>query len=158
MPDALQSPWAVAHSQAILSMGFPRQEYWSGLSLPSPRETPDPEIKPMSPALDSLPLSHLGSPQLPCCSSDIQRTLLSQEPYTFSSFCLEWSSLRQTWSCAYTWYRWYHLSSRYFYVLLLCFLQVTWSERPPFLEEATYSITAPSPTFLYPCIFLYFSS
>ena len=74
MPDALRSPWAVAHSQVILSMGFPRQEYWSGLSFPSPRETPDPEIKPMSPALDSLPLSHLGSPQLPCCSSDIQRT------------------------------------------------------------------------------------
>ena len=44
-------------------MGFPRQEYWSGLPFPSPRlDLPDPEIKPVSPALqaDSL-LNHLGS-------------------------------------------------------------------------------------------------
>ena len=33
------APWPVAH-QAPLSMGFPRQEYWSGLSFPSPEETP----------------------------------------------------------------------------------------------------------------------
>ena len=31
----LVAPWTVAH-QAPLSMGFPRQEYWSGLPLPSP--------------------------------------------------------------------------------------------------------------------------
>ena len=37
--------------QAPLSMGFPRQEYWSGLSFPSPGNLPDPRIKPMSPAL-----------------------------------------------------------------------------------------------------------
>ena len=39
---------------APLSMGFPRQEYWSGLSFPSPGDLPDPEIKPtslLSPAL-----------------------------------------------------------------------------------------------------------
>ena len=41
---------------------FPRQEYWSGLPLPSPGDLPDPGIEPMSPAwqVDSLPLSHLG--------------------------------------------------------------------------------------------------
>ena len=33
---------------APLSMGFPRQEYWSGLPFPSPRDLPDPGIKPMS--------------------------------------------------------------------------------------------------------------
>ena len=46
------------------SMGLGRQEYWSGLPLPSPGDLPDPGIKPVSPALqvDSLPLSHLGSP------------------------------------------------------------------------------------------------
>ena len=41
-------------------MGFPRQEYWSGLPFPSPGDLPDPGIEPTSPALkvDSLPLSH----------------------------------------------------------------------------------------------------
>ena len=37
--------------QAPQSIGFPRQEYWSGLPLPSPRDLPDPGIKPTSPAL-----------------------------------------------------------------------------------------------------------
>ena len=55
--------WTVAH-QAPRSMGFPRQEYWSGLSFPSPGDLPNPGIKLLSPALwvDSLPLSHLGIP------------------------------------------------------------------------------------------------
>ena len=42
--------------QAPLSMGFPRQEYWSGLPCPPPGDLPDPGIKPtslMSPALAS---------------------------------------------------------------------------------------------------------
>ena len=55
--------WSVAY-QAPLSMGFSRQEYWSGLPLPFPGNLPDPGIEPTSPALqvDSSPLSHLGSP------------------------------------------------------------------------------------------------
>ena len=36
--------WMVAH-QAPLSLGFPRQEYWSGLPFPSPGEIPNPRIK-----------------------------------------------------------------------------------------------------------------
>ena len=44
------SPWSIAH-QAPLSMGFPRQEYWSGFPFPSPGDLPHPGIKPMSPAL-----------------------------------------------------------------------------------------------------------
>ena len=47
------TPWTVAH-QAPPSMGFSRQEYWSGLPLPSPGDLPDPGIEPaslMSPAL-----------------------------------------------------------------------------------------------------------
>ena len=32
-----------------LSMGFPRQEYWSGLPFPSPGDLPDPGIEPVSP-------------------------------------------------------------------------------------------------------------
>ena len=61
--DSFETLWTVAH-QAPLSMGFPRQEYWSGLPFPSPVDLPDPGIKPWSPALqaDSLLLSHQGSP------------------------------------------------------------------------------------------------
>ena len=44
------TPWIVAY-QAPLSMGFSRQEYWSGLPFPSPGELPDPGIKAGSPAL-----------------------------------------------------------------------------------------------------------
>ena len=46
----LVTPWTVA-LQAPLSMEFFRQEYWSGLPFPSPRDLPDPGIEPMSPAL-----------------------------------------------------------------------------------------------------------
>ena len=42
-------PWTVA-SQAPLSMGFSRQEYWSGLSFSSLGDLPNPGIKPTSPA------------------------------------------------------------------------------------------------------------
>ena len=44
------TPWAVAY-QASQSMGFSRQEYWSGLPFPSPGDLPDPGIEPGSPAL-----------------------------------------------------------------------------------------------------------
>ena len=57
-------PWTVA-CQALLSMGFPRQEFWSGLPCPPSEDLQgDPGIEPASPALqvDSLPLSHQGSP------------------------------------------------------------------------------------------------
>ena len=37
--------------QAPSSMGFPRQEYWSGLLFPSPGDLPNPGIEPKSPAL-----------------------------------------------------------------------------------------------------------
>ena len=44
------TPWTVAH-QAPLSMGFSRQECWSGLPFPPPGDLPDPGIKPAYPAL-----------------------------------------------------------------------------------------------------------
>ena len=50
-------PWTLAIAcQASLSMGFSRQEYWSGLPFPSLGDLPDPGIEPESPALqaDSL--------------------------------------------------------------------------------------------------------
>ena len=50
------TPWTVDH-QAPLSVGFSRQEYWSGLPFPSPGDLPNPGVEPGSPALqaDSLP-------------------------------------------------------------------------------------------------------
>ena len=50
MSDSLATPRTVA-GQAPLSMGFSRQEYWSGLPFPSPGDLPDPGIEPMSPVL-----------------------------------------------------------------------------------------------------------
>ena len=44
------TPWAVAY-QGHPSMGFSRQEYWSGLPFPSPGDLLDPRIEPRSPAL-----------------------------------------------------------------------------------------------------------
>ena len=46
------TPWTVAY-QAPLSMRFSRQEYWSGLPLPSPGNLPDPGIEPGSPAFQA---------------------------------------------------------------------------------------------------------
>ena len=58
-----ETPWTVA-PQAPLSMGFSRQEYWSGLPFPPPGDLPDPGTELTSPALkaDSLLLSHLCAP------------------------------------------------------------------------------------------------
>ena len=50
------TPWAVAY-QASPSMGFSRQEYWSGLPFPSPGTLPDPGFKPRSPVLQVDALS-----------------------------------------------------------------------------------------------------
>ena len=46
------TPWTVAR-RALLSMGFSRQEYWSGLPFPSPGDLPDPGIEPKSPTLEA---------------------------------------------------------------------------------------------------------
>ena len=50
------TPWTVAY-QAPLSMGFSRQEYWSGLPFPSPGDLPDLGIEPGSPAFQADPLT-----------------------------------------------------------------------------------------------------
>ena len=57
------TPWTVAY-QAPLTMGFSKQEYWSGLPFPSPGDLPDPGIEPGSPALqaDALPSEPPGKP------------------------------------------------------------------------------------------------
>ena len=59
--------WTIAH-QAVLSMGFPRQKYWSWLPFPSLGDLHNPGTVLTSPwilqwQVDSLPLHHLGSPR-----------------------------------------------------------------------------------------------
>ena len=67
MCDSFASTWNVAH-QTSLCMGFPRQEYWSGLPFPPPGYLPDTGIEPESLAspdwqVVSLPLVPPGKPQ-----------------------------------------------------------------------------------------------
>ena len=50
MSDSFATPWNITH-QAPLSLGFSRQEYWSGFLFPSPGDLPNPGIEPMSPTL-----------------------------------------------------------------------------------------------------------
>ena len=64
------TPWTVAH-QPPLSLGFPRQEYWSGLSCPPPGDLPDAGIEPeslVSPALAGgfFTPEPRGKPSSPC--------------------------------------------------------------------------------------------
>ena len=65
-PTLFVTPWTVAR-QAPLFMGFPGQEYWSGLPLPSAGNVPNPRMEVVSLVLqmDSLLLSHQGSPSCP---------------------------------------------------------------------------------------------
>ena len=59
------TPWTIT-PQISLSMGFSKQGYWPGLPCPPTRDLSDPGIEPTSPSLqvDSLPLSHWGSPYI----------------------------------------------------------------------------------------------
>ena len=79
-------PWTVAR-QAPLSMGFPRQEYWSGLSFPSPGDLSNPGIEPRSPALqaDSLPTELQGKPS--CSEARAKTDPRSPSRGLFASQC-----------------------------------------------------------------------
>ena len=76
------TPWTVAQ-QALSSMGFSRQEYWSGLPFPSPEELPDLGIEPGSPALraGALPSEPPGKPR----ENQFQTTARPGEDETISS-------------------------------------------------------------------------
>ena len=67
MSDSFATPQMVAH-QAPLSMGFPRQENWSGLPFPSPGYLPDPGSEPRSPALPELASGFFYHLERPLCS------------------------------------------------------------------------------------------
>ena len=51
--DSFATSWTAAH-QTPLSMGFPRQEYWSGLPIPSSGDLHDPGIEPLSPMASAV--------------------------------------------------------------------------------------------------------
>ena len=94
--------------QALLSMGFSRQEYWSGLPFPSPGDHPDLGIKPKSSALqaDSLPSEPPGKPHrliqykmiititsttshsyLFCCSCGCEHKIYSLANFKYTRWC-----------------------------------------------------------------------
>ena len=76
------TPWTVAY-RAPPSMGFSRQEYWSGLPFPSPGDLPDPGIKPRSPTLqaDASPSEPPGQPKVKLLS----RVRLFATPWALQS-------------------------------------------------------------------------
>ena len=66
MSNSFVIPWTIAH-QAPLCMGYPRQEYWSGLLCPPLGDLTDPEIETMSSTLqaDLFTTAPHGKPNLP---------------------------------------------------------------------------------------------
>ena len=60
MSNSFATPWTVA-LQGPLSMGFPRQEYWSGLPFPPPGDLADPGIEPASPVSPALQADSLSA-------------------------------------------------------------------------------------------------
>ena len=70
--------------QAPLSMGFSRQEYWSGLPFPSPGDLPNPGIEPGSPALQADALSS-EPPGKPPRTGDKRPNIIKDAPFTHYS-------------------------------------------------------------------------
>ena len=82
------TPWTAAR-QALLSMGFPRQEHWSGLPVPSPGDLPEPGIEPASLALagsffTTEPPEHSDWASASCCVQS-RRAPLAPQKQTWGS-------------------------------------------------------------------------
>ena len=103
----LVNPGTAAH-QAPPSMGFSRQEYWSGMPFPSPGDVPNPGIEPRSPTLqaDALPSEHPGKPdgkEPPVKAEDpglipgLGRSPGEGNGNPLQYFCLETSMYRGAW-------------------------------------------------------------
>ena len=93
--DLLRPPWTIAH-EVLLSVGFPRQEYSSGLPFPSPGDLPNPRNPSLLSVLHwqagSLPLNHLGSPIL--VAIVLKQVLkLGTEKESFNSALFLWNVL-----------------------------------------------------------------
>ena len=95
--------WTVG-CQASPSMGFSRQEYWSGLPFPSPEDLPDPGIEPRSPALeaDALTSEPPGKPgSIPGAGRSTGEGIGYSLQYSWASIVVQWvknpSAMRETW-------------------------------------------------------------
>ena len=88
--------WTVTY-QALWSMGFSRQDYWSGLPFPSPGDLPNPGIEHVSPALqtDALPSEPLGKPQVQLLGQEdtLKKGMATHPGYS----CLKNSTDRGAW-------------------------------------------------------------
>ena len=71
-----------------LSMGFPRQEYWSGLPFPSPGNLPNPRSKPLAPALADgfFSIEPSGKPCNMCNKYTVYVFLNEQSWLTYTQF------------------------------------------------------------------------
>ena len=92
------TPWTVAHP-VLLSMGFSRQEYWSGLPCPLPGDLPNPGIEPRSPVLqvDSLPAEPPGKPSVN--KGQMKNSLLNFGDWKSMIMWWRWSELRWLLCC-----------------------------------------------------------
>ena len=107
----LATPWTVAH-QAPLSMGFPRQEYWSVFLCPPPGDLPDPEIEPKYPTSPELTSGFLTTsatwgrrqwhptPVLLPGKSHGQRSLVGYSPGSWRLDMTEWLHFHFSLSCS----------------------------------------------------------
>ena len=77
------TPWAVAR-QVPPSMGYSRQEYWSGLPFPSPGDIPNPGIEPGSPTMraESLPSEPPEKPKVTTTTKKKVSSMLKVTPKT----------------------------------------------------------------------------
>ena len=91
----------LAH-QALL--GFPRQEYWSGLPFPSPGDLPDPGIKPTSPALAGrfFITESPGKPHKSCSTLvfTIEKNPHVSGPLQVQTYVVQWSAISVQFSCS----------------------------------------------------------
>ena len=101
------TPWTVAY-QSPLSMGFSRQEYWSGLPFPSPGDLPDPGVKPRSSALqaDTLPSEPPGKPRAVLVSQKLIRKYreFSYTTYPFTNLSMCQMNVPNKWYICYSWW------------------------------------------------------
>ena len=87
--------------QAPPSMGFSRQEYWSGLPFPSPGDLPDPGIKPRSPALQADALTS-APPGKPLLKWYINNRTLNSQLWVLCSFYKKWTRVGCCYCCLVT--------------------------------------------------------
>ena len=93
--------WPYGAHQALLSMEFSRQEYWSGLAFPSPEDLSDPGIETRSPALQAVSLSSEPPGKYLLYSQKWEEGKLDREQMkTFvSSHGFHLSKLETFWAC-----------------------------------------------------------